>query len=81
VVDLPYGKSATTLKRTTKQIIEECLKAIHDRLDKGGRVCIAAPKTIGISQIGTMLGYRHTESHFVYVHRSLTREITIFEKA
>ena len=80
VADPPYGKSATTLKRTTKQIIEECLEAIHDRLDKGRRVCMAAPKTIGISQIGTMLGYRHIESHFVYVHRSLTREITVFEK-
>jgi tRNA (guanine10-N2)-dimethyltransferase len=81
VADPPYGRSATTLKRTTKQIIEECLKAIHDKLGKGKCVCMAAPKTIGISQIGTMLGYRHIESHFVYMHRSLTREITVFEKA
>jgi tRNA (guanine10-N2)-dimethyltransferase len=81
VADPPYGKSATTLKRTTKQIIEEFLKTIYDKLDKGKCVCMAAPKTIGISQIGTMLGYRHMESHLVYVHRSLTREITVFKKA
>jgi tRNA (guanine10-N2)-dimethyltransferase len=80
VADPPYGRSATTLKRTTKQIIEECLTAIHDGLDKGRRICMAAPKTIRISQIGTMLGYKHIESHLVYVHRSLTREITVFEK-
>ena len=81
VADPPYGKSATTLKRTTKQIIEECLSAIHDKLGKDKCICMAAPKSIGISQIGTMLGYKHIESHLVYVHRSLTREITVFKKA
>jgi len=41
---------------------------------------MAAPKTLGIERIGTDLGYKHLESHFVYVHRSLTREIAVFEK-
>jgi tRNA G10 N-methylase Trm11 len=49
-------------------------------LGKDSHVCMAAPKTIGISQIGTALGYRHVDSHFVYVHRSLTREIAVFKK-
>ncbi|MEM3578782.1 MAG: TRM11 family methyltransferase [Candidatus Bathyarchaeia archaeon] len=80
VADPPYGKSATTLKRTTKQIIEECLNAVHDMLGKGGHVCMAAPKTVGISQIGKALGYKHMESHMVYIHRSLTREIAVFKK-
>jgi tRNA G10 N-methylase Trm11 len=26
------------------------------------------------------LGYRHVEPHFAYVHRTLTREIAVFEK-
>lgn len=80
VADPPYGRSATTLKRTTKQIIEECLEAVYDMLGKDSHICMAAPKTIGISQIGTTLGYKHIESHFVYVHRSLTREIAVFKK-
>ncbi len=78
--DPPYGRSATTFRRTTKQIIEDAFKAVYDVLSRGRRVCMAAPKTVEISQIGTALGYRHVESHFVYVHRSLTREIAIFEK-
>jgi tRNA G10 N-methylase Trm11 len=41
---------------------------------------MAAPKTLNIGRIGTILGYKHLESHFVYVHRSLTREIAVFEK-
>jgi tRNA (guanine10-N2)-dimethyltransferase len=80
VADPPYGRSATTLKRTTQQIIEDALKVIYDMLGRGRRVCMAAPKTIGINHIGATLGYRHLESHLVYVHRSLTREIAVFEK-
>jgi tRNA (guanine10-N2)-dimethyltransferase len=80
VTDPPYGTSATTLKRTTKQIVEEVLTAVKDMLNKGRRVCIAAPKTLNIGNVGIALGYKHLDSHFVYVHRSLTREIAIFEK-
>jgi tRNA (guanine10-N2)-dimethyltransferase len=80
VTDPPYGRSATTLKRTTKQIIEEVLTAVSDMLDKGKRVCIAAPKTLSVGSIGVDLGYKHLESHFAYVHRTLTREIAVFEK-
>jgi tRNA G10 N-methylase Trm11 len=49
-------------------------------LEMGRRVCIAAPKTLNIGSIGTALGYEHLESHLFYVHRSLTREIAVFEK-
>jgi tRNA (guanine10-N2)-dimethyltransferase len=80
VTDPPYGRSATTLKRTTRQIIEEVLVAVHDILDKGRRVCMAAPKNVDVGRIGESLDYKHLESHFVYVHRSLTREIAVLEK-
>jgi tRNA (guanine10-N2)-dimethyltransferase len=80
VTDPPYGTSSTTLKRTTKQIVEEILAAVHDLLEKNRRICIAAPKKLNIVQTGVGLGYKHIESHFVYVHRSLTREIVVFEK-
>jgi tRNA (guanine10-N2)-dimethyltransferase len=80
VTDPPYGKSASTLKRTTKQLVEEVLTASSDILKKNRRICIASPKTLSIGNIGESLGYKHIESHFVYVHRSLTREIAVFEK-
>jgi tRNA (guanine10-N2)-dimethyltransferase len=80
VTDPPYGTSSTTLKRTTKQIIEEILAAVHGLLERNRRICIAAPKRLNIVQTGIALGYKHIESHFVYVHRSLTREIIVFEK-
>ena len=80
VADPPYGISSSTMKRTTKQIIEEVLTAVHEILMNGRRICMAAPKKLGIVQLSTSLGYKHLESHFVYVHRSLTREIAVFEK-
>jgi len=42
-------------------------------------VCVAAPKTLGLHEIGEKYGFRHVESHYVYVHRRLTREIAVFK--
>jgi tRNA (guanine10-N2)-dimethyltransferase len=80
VTDPPYGRSATTLKRTTRQIVEETLARVNSMLGGGRKICIAAPRTLNVARIGTALGYKHLESHFVYVHRSLTREIAVFKK-
>ena len=80
VTDPPYGKSATTMKSTTKQIVEGVLGSARVLLGEGQLICIASPKTLNIARIGVKLGYRHVESHFAYVHRTLTREIAVFEK-
>jgi tRNA (guanine10-N2)-dimethyltransferase len=80
VTDPPYGRSATTMKSTTSRIVEAVLFAAQDMLSEGQRICIASPKTLGIARMGEELGYKHLESHFAYVHRTLTREIAVFEK-
>jgi len=80
VTDPPYGRSATTMKLTTKRIVEEVLFTTQDMLSEGQRICIASPKTLDIARIGAELGYKHLGSHFAYVHRTLTREIAVFEK-
>lgn len=81
VTDPPYGRSATTMKSTTKQIVEGVLSSARSLLREGQRICIASPKTLNITRIGVELGYRHVGSHFAYVHRTLTREIAVFEKS
>lgn len=80
VTDPPYGISSTTLKRTTEQLVEQVLKAVHGTLPNGKKVCLAAPKKLNIGRVGKALGFTPLESYFVYVHRSLTREIVVFEK-
>jgi len=80
VTDPPYGRSATTLGWSARQIVEDFLSAAEDVLPRGRRICMASPKSIRIGKIGRELGFNHVESHFVYVHRSLTREIAVFER-
>jgi tRNA (guanine10-N2)-dimethyltransferase len=80
VTDPPYGRSASTLRSTTQAVVEAVLVSSLSLLAKGQRICIASPKTLHISRLGVQLGYRHVESHFAYVHRTLTREIAVFER-
>jgi len=80
VTDPPYGRSATTIGRETRQIIKASLSTLQDCLAKGQRICIAAPKSVKAGMLGEEQGLNHVESHFVYIHRSLTREIAVFER-
>lgn len=80
VTDPPYGRSATTLGWTTREIVEQAFGEFAGILEKGRRVCLAAPKAMKVGEVGEEYGFKHRESHFVYVHRSLTREIAVFER-
>lgn len=80
VTDPPYGRSASTLGTSTRLIVEDFLSAVGDKISRGRRICMASPKTVRIDDAGGEAGFKHIESHFVYVHRSLTREIVVFEK-
>ncbi len=80
VTDPPYGRSATTMGYTTKEVVQNFLSASSKVLAEGTRICIASPKTVNISQIAKTSGFKHVQSHFVYIHRSLTREIAVLEK-
>ncbi|MFQ6064013.1 MAG: DNA methyltransferase [Candidatus Bathyarchaeia archaeon] len=79
VTDPPYGRSATTLGQTTRQLVEKALLSVDGRLARGRCICMASPESIRIGEIGEELGFKHVESHYIYVHRSLTREIAVFE--
>ena len=80
VTDPPYGRSATTFGLSTEQIVKDFLFATQESIPKGHRICIASPKSIRIGRIGRESGFKHVESHLVYVHRGLTREIAVFER-
>ena len=80
VTDPPYGRSASTLGTSTRLIVEDFLPAISDKIPKGRRICMASPQTTKIAELGEGAGFKHIDSHFVFVHGSLTREIVVFEK-
>ena len=80
VTDPPYGRSATTMGQETKQIVTDFLSNVGGHIEKGGCICMASPRSVRVGKLGEQLGFKRVESHFVYVHRSLTREITVLEK-
>ena len=86
VTDPPYGRSSSTLKSTTEQLVKDVLASSLELLGTGQRICIALPIQVnGSGKISRMaedlaeyingLGYKTVESHMVYIHSSLTREI------
>jgi len=79
VTDPPYGTSATTLGLGRREVFEGFLTIATKLVKKGRRICFAAPKTVHVKEIGERLGFKHVESHFIYIHRSLTREIVVFQ--
>jgi len=81
VTDPPYGRSATTLGWSTQQIMRDFLLTVEDRLPRGKRLCTASPKSVEVGKMGEELGFKHIESHLMYVHRGLTREIAVFKRA
>ena len=78
VTDPPYGTSTTTLGMDVAEVYRSFLSDARDILRGGGYICLAAPKRINVSQIAEETGFKHLESHFMYIHRGLTREIAVF---
>jgi tRNA (guanine10-N2)-dimethyltransferase len=80
VTDPPYGRSAKTLGREVGDIVEDFLRVAEDSVARGQRLCIAFPKGVRIQKFAGGSGFKVVESHYVYVHRSLTREIAVLER-
>jgi len=80
VTDPPYGRSATTLGREIGEIVTDLLSIAGALIPKGKRICIACPTGVQICKRGEESGFKRVESHSVYVHRSLTREIAVMER-
>jgi tRNA (guanine10-N2)-dimethyltransferase len=92
ITDPPYGRSSSTLKSTTKQLVKEVIEASAALLGVGQRICIAMPITPDstgkvtrmadeITVFVEGLGFRYVQSHTVYIHSTLTREIVVYEKS
>jgi len=80
VTDPPYGTSATTLGMETRELFGNFLSNAGDAVEKGRLVCLAAPRTLGVQEVGERSGLKHLESHFIYIHHSLTREVAVFRR-
>ncbi|RLI05502.1 hypothetical protein DRO26_01960 [Candidatus Bathyarchaeota archaeon] len=76
--DPPYGRVATTFGFSTKSLMENFLERIVELINNGF-LCVASPKNVNVSKLGENYGFKVLETHSIYVHRSLTREITVLK--
>jgi len=75
--DPPYGTQASTLKSSTRRILEDFLPRAREILPPGNRVVVASPLGTGSASVAEDSGFKVLDRHLVYVHRSLTREILV----
>jgi len=80
VTDPPYGRASATLGRKIEEIVEDFLLKVKSCVPLKSRICIAFPQGVKIDKLARESGFKRLESHSVYVHRSLTREIAVLER-
>jgi len=78
--DPPYARSSSTKGEKLELLLEKFFIEIARVLRKDGYLSIAVPDTISLESIGEKSGLKLQELHKLYVHKSLTRLIGVFQK-
>ncbi len=80
VTDLPYGRTATTLKLSLLELTQRFLKEAHKILPQRGFICLAAPHSLNATALAESVGFKTMENYFQRVHKGLTRNILVLGK-
>jgi tRNA (guanine10-N2)-dimethyltransferase len=81
--DVPYGRASSTKGMSTKEILERFLSAawdsMHSSLSKKKYCVVMHPSTINLEEIisSQRNSFQLKEQHLLYVHRNLTRVISV----
>lgn len=76
--DPPYGRRASSLRRSLEAILAGFIPRARDALAPGGYLCIAHPSSIDAASLAIEAGFDPVESHALFVHKGLTRIISVF---
>ncbi len=76
--DPPYGRRASSLKRRLEEILAGFIPRARDALEPGGHLCIAHPSSIDAASLAIEAGFDPIESHELFVHKGLTRVVSVF---
>jgi len=79
VTDPPYGRSASISGKSLPELMEDFFSNIGDVMAPSGRMCLASPLGKHIGDIAVRQGFSVKESHRLYVHGTLTREVMVLE--
>lgn len=78
--DPPHSRSSSTKGEKLEVLLEKFFTEIARVLRKDGYLSISVPDTIPLERIGEKSGLKLQELHKMYVHKSLTRLIGVFQK-
>ena len=79
VTDPPYGRSTTIPDRSIKNLLTEFFEAAAELLVDHGRIVLAVPSELELSELIAGTGFKIRESHLARVHKSLTRRVVVLE--
>jgi tRNA (guanine10-N2)-dimethyltransferase len=78
--DPPYGRGSSSMGIRPEKLMKEFFIEVNRILSRDGYLCIASPINVNIKNIGLDSGLNIIESHIMRVHKSLVRELVVFNK-
>ena len=75
--DIPYGRASSTGGMTSGAVMDFVVDRLPAFLKTGGRLVIMHPSQV---HVGSSSELSVEEEHYIYIHRKLTRAITILRK-
>ncbi|MGQ9515100.1 MAG: TIGR01177 family methyltransferase [Thermoproteota archaeon] len=80
VTDPPYGKLSSTWGESSESLFSELLMTASELLRKKGFLVTLSPLKIGIEERAQKVGLKYVESHTIYVHKRMMRELVVFRR-
>ncbi|MDG6898592.1 MAG: TIGR01177 family methyltransferase, partial [Nitrososphaerota archaeon] len=77
VTDIPYGRAASTSGRNTAEIVNMAIESLPSVMRRGSLMVIVHPDDKRVGATGRLAVI---EEHRLYVHKRLTRAITVLRK-
>lgn len=75
--DVPYGRVSSTRGKATGSIVETALEKLSEILRPGGRLVLMHPELVKVPETQDLI---EEAQHNIYVHRKLTRAITVLRR-
>lgn len=78
VTDPPYGRQASTWRRSREELYRRALPSLAEALKRGKYMCLTSPSEVELGEMAGEAGLEERERYEQRVHRSLTRRIYVF---
>ena len=80
VTDPPYGISTSTGGEESSTIFQQFLESISRNMSENAYLCIAHPHYLDLDPILNKFKFKLLERHWIKMHKSLTRIISVIKK-